>query len=78
MAATGMTRRQFVEAMVFQKIRGPIGGPREDAYALMAAVFAAGPRKNTSVRDFLHWLPDPDEDDDPDDDEPYDPETDED
>jgi hypothetical protein len=46
--------------MAFAKIRGPIGGPREDAYALMQAWYASGPHeekaaKKVSAESFVPW-----------------------
>ena len=78
-AATGMTYDELVEAMVFTKIRGPIGHGREDAYQLMQAmaVFAAQRGTAFNPRDYMTWLPEPDvwtEEDE----EPYDPENDDD
>ena len=43
--------------MVFAKIRGPIGGARADAYALMQAHFTAG-TQGVSAKTFMSWLAD--------------------
>ena len=70
-----MTRTELVEAMVFAKIRGPIGGAREDAYALMQAKASIAAQRGEAFngRDYMSWLPEPEPDED---DEPYDPELD--
>ena len=62
--------------MVFAKIRGPIGGAREDAYALMQAKASIAAQRGEAFngRDYMSWLPEPEPDDE--DDEPYDPELD--
>jgi len=76
-AATGMTYGELVEAMVFTKIRGPIGSGREDAYQLMQmqAIFAAQRGTAFDPRDYMTWLPEPDQFTDEDFEE-YDPEND--
>lgn len=80
MAATGMTRGEFVEAMIYAKIAGPLGGSREDAYALMQmqAMFAAHRGESFDPHKFMDWLEKPPETVwTEEDEEPYDPETDE-
>lgn len=43
--------------MAFARIRGPIGGDRDDAYALMQAAFTNGQRR--APKDFMWWLVEP-------------------
>jgi len=58
-----LSPQQFVEWLAFAKIRGPIGGGREDAYALMQASFTAGTQK-VGAKDFMWWLASAESDDD--------------
>lgn len=76
-AATGLTYQEFAETMMFTKVRGPIGGGREDAYQLMQvmAVFAAQRGTAFNPRDYMTWLPEPEQFSDEDLEE-YDPEDD--
>lgn len=78
-AATGLTYQELAETMVFTKVRGPIGGGREDAYAVMQAmaVFAAQRNQAFDPRDYMTWLPEPEKFTD-EDEEPYDPDNDDD
>ena len=62
-----LTPQQFTEWLAFRRIRGPIGGERADAYALMQASFTAGTQK-VGAKDFMWWLESATESDDHDDD----------
>lgn len=62
-----MTPQQFTEWLAFRRIRGPFGGERQDAYALMQASFTRGTQ--AGAKDFMWWLVEPhNPDDDPEDD----------
>lgn len=52
-----LTRKQFVEWMAFVHIEGPLGGGRDDMYAILQA-------SGKPASEVLWWLKEPVDDDD--------------
>ena len=62
-----MTPQQFTEWLAFRRIRGPFGGERQDAYALMQMALTRGAQ--AGPENWMYWLVEPrNPDDDPEDD----------